>query len=314
MKLPKEAQEMRSHRHLAIVVLVVLLVACAPAATPTPTPTPTPLPTPAPLPYVKVSVGTHELAYRCSGTGSPTVVIEAGYGGAPVTTHDWDAVVKGVEPVSRICLYDRAPWGMSYSVIRVHTCEQAADDLHSLLQSAQIEGPYVLVGFSLGGWFVRYYATKYLNELAGMVLVDATPPNGAARELALLPPESPGEAESLTNERTQLVDWYNSTGNNFEGLNIVAASEQAAKLTSLGDMPLVVLSHSPTTFDWGLSADLNTKLEQVFQDSQVEQSKLSTNSSLVVATTAGHDIEVDEPQLVIDAILKVVEEARKRAQ
>jgi len=301
---------MRGHRHSALVVLLVLLVACAPAATPTLSPTPTP------SLKGKVSVGDHQLYFRCSGAGSPTVVVEEGYAMAGASTRAWDAVLAGVEPVTRICLYDRAPLGLSKADIPVRTCDEVVEDLHKLLQNAHIGGPYVLVGHSLGGFYVRYYATKYADELVGTVLVDAKPPDSTARELALLPPASPTEAESITSVREGLVEELaDSAGANAERLNFVAANEQAAKLTTLGDMPLVVLSRSPTpavTYVSGLPADLEARLEQLWQDMQVEQSKLSTKGSLVVATKAGHRIHVEEPQLVIDAILQVVEEARKR--
>jgi pimeloyl-ACP methyl ester carboxylesterase len=332
----EEAQEMCRHRQLAIVVLLALLVACAPAATRTPAPTATRLPTPSPFPTRislpiatkaptpaiaegKVNVGDHDLAYRCHGSGSPTVIVEDGFGGAPVTGHDWDAVVNGVEPVTRICLYDRAPLGLSYAEIPVHTCEETADDLHSLLDSASMAGPFVLVGHSVGGLYVRYYAAKYPDRLVGIVLVEASPPGRWDGVLAVLGPESPGELEGVTQYRKERADfWGSSDGLNPERLNVTAALEQAAQLTSLGDMPLVVLSRSPArAYDddanpHGLPTDLIAKLEQNWQDLQAEQSRLSTSGSLVVATKAAHQIHVEEPQLVIGAILKVVEEARKR--
>ncbi len=270
-----------------------------------------------------MSVGDHALAYRCNGAGTPGVVVEAGEGAAPVSSTEWDAVLKGVEPVTRICVYDRAPLGLSYvswEAFRARTAKEVVDDLHNLLQNAHIEGPYVLVGHSMGGFFVRYYATTYLDELAGIVLVDATPPDYEARELALLGPESPGEAEGITQYRKDIAAvWGDTAGAGGGGVKVAIAAEQAAQLTSLGDLPLVVLSRSPThAQDWyatdfyGLPADLITKEERMWQDMQVEQAKLSTNSSLVVASKAGHEIHKEEPQLVIDAILKVVQEARKR--
>jgi hypothetical protein len=100
-----------------------------------------------------------------------------------------------------------------------------------------------------------------------------------------------------------------------EHLNIAASAAQAAQVTSLGDMPLVVLSHPPTRpFSYGLPGDLDARLEELWLEIQTEQSKLSSNGSLVVAAKSIHRIHEDEPQLVIDAILKVVEEARKRGE
>lgn len=260
-----------------------------------------------------MNVGDHELYYRCTGTGSPTVVVEAGFKIAGATSRSWNSVMVGVEQSTRICVYDRATLGMSRTSLKVRTPAEVAQDLHNLLLNGHIGRPYVLVGHSMGGWFVRAYAAAYGDEVVGMVLVDATPPDMLSRVLGALPPKSSDEAAALSNFRlNQETLWNSTSGALGERLNIAASAAQAAKVTTLGDMPLVVLSHSPTASPWGLPPDLDAKVEDAWQQSQVEQSKLSTNSSLVVATTAGHVINQDKPQLVIDAILKVVEEARKR--
>ncbi len=313
---------MRSHRHLAIITLLVLLVACAPAATPTPTPTPTPLPTPTavptptPLPEGNVDVGGYTLFYRCSGEGSPTVVVEDQFTCATASDHYWDTVAKEVAKSTRICVYDRATLGKSRADIKVRTAAEVALDLHNLLRNAHIGSPYVLVGHQISGWFVRVYATTYPDELVGMVLVESIPPDWWARALAVLPPKSSDEPTALTKYRTEEGLFFSSTSGTLgERLNLAASAAQAAKLTSLGDMPLVVLTHSPANAPpSGLPDDLDARIQALWQEMQTEQSRLSTNSSLVVATKAGWPIHVDEPQLVIDAILQVVEEARKRAQ
>jgi hypothetical protein len=149
-----------------------------------------------------------------------------------------------------------------------------------------------------------------------MVLVEALPPDWFSRGMAVLPPKSSDEPTPLAIFRLQSDLLFNDTSGQAEHLNMVASAAQAAKVTTLGDLPLVVLSRSPTkgVAEWGLATDLSARLEDAWQQAQVEQSALSTSGSLVVATKAGNVINEDEPQLVIDAILKVVEEARKRAQ
>jgi pimeloyl-ACP methyl ester carboxylesterase len=321
---------MRRHRQFIAVVLLATLVACAPAPThtptvvptptpiptPTPLPTPTPIPTPAALPEGNVDVGGHTLYYHCAGTGSPTVIVEAGLGIAGFSSGNWRALDKAVQASTRICLYDRATLGKSPAVIDVRTAADVASELHTLLANAHIEGPYVLVGHSIGAWFVRMYAVAYPDDVVGMVLVDATPPDWLSSERAVIQPKSsdepyPGKGFFLGEERF----WTDTAGKQAEYLNIAASAEQVATVTTLGDIPLVVLSASPTkAADWGLPGDLNTKMEDAWQQAQLEQSKLSTNGSLGVASRSGHNIIRDEPELVIDAIQKVLEEARKRAQ
>jgi pimeloyl-ACP methyl ester carboxylesterase len=315
---------MRRHCRSALVIILVLLVACAPAATPTPVPSPTPIPTPTPVPPTpvptpalppegNVDVGGYTLYYHCAGSGSPTVIVEAGFDVAGFSSGNWRAVDKGVQQSTRICLYDRATLGKSRAVIDVRTAADVASELHTLLVNAHIDGPYVLVGHSLGAWFVRMYAAAYPGEVAGMVLVDATPPDMLSRERAVIQPKPsdetyPAKSVWLSEEKF----WTDTAGKQGESLNIAGSAEQVAKVTTVGDLPLVVISHNPTGADSGLPADLNTKFEDTWQQAQLEQSKLSTNGRLVVATKSGHMIMRDEPQLVIDTILQVVEMARKR--
>lgn len=276
---------MRGHRHSALVVLLVLLVACAPAATPTPVPTPTPEPTPTPLPEGKVSVGDYELFYRCTGQGWPTVIVEDGFRNSGASGGAWRQVAAEVAETTRVCLYDRATLGQSQAEIEVRTAEDVVDDLHKLLQNGHIGGPYVLVAHSLGGFFGLVYAGRYRQEVVGMVLVDATPPRyGTRRVEAGLPPDPTSSSTS---------------GKLGEKLNIAASAEQAAQVTSLGDLPLVVLCAAQAP-------------DALWLELQKEQSELSTNGSLVMANYSTHRIHQTEPQLVIDAILQVVEEARKR--
>jgi len=260
-------------------------------------------------------VGDHELFYRSSGTGLPTVVVEAGFRVPGATSGTWRAVEEGVQESTRIVVYDRAMLGMSYGQIPVRTAADVAADLHTLLQNAHIAGPLVLVGHSMGGLYVRTYVAAYPDEVVGVVLVDATPPDYLSLLEAALPPQSSDEAPALSNlRRAEELFWNSTSGVQGEHLNIAASAAQAAKVTTLGDLPLVVISRSPTTGQayWSTSPDLNATVEAAWQRWQVQQSKLSTNGSLVVATKAGHNDNQDEPQLVIDAILKVVEEARKR--
>ncbi len=324
---------MRGHRLVAIVLLIALFVACAPAATPTPLPTPTPVPTPAPPPTATppptpspvptlaiqegmIDVGNYDLYYRCSGTGSPAVIVEAGFQINGASSGQWSKVEKAVRNSTRICLYDRATLGKSgQAKIDVRTAAEVAAEMHTLLANAHIDGPFVLVGHSLGGWFVRAYAASYPGEVVGMVLVEATPADWFSRELAVLPPQAADESLKVTSYRSgESKFWNDTSGTQGEYLNIAASAAQAAKQTTLGDMPLVVLSQSPDAFTLliNLPKELAAKITDAWQQAQVEHSKLSTNGSLVVATFAGHQIQSAEPQLVIDAILKVVEEARKK--
>ena len=135
-----------------------------------------------PMPGRLFDVGGYKMHIDCVGEGSPTVILESGLGDTYVS---WRKVQPQIAQFSRVCSYDRAGLGYSESTSRPRTSKVMAQELHSLLQAAAVAPPYVLVGHSMGGFTVRLYASLYRNEVAGMVLVDASHPDQENR----FPPE-----------------------------------------------------------------------------------------------------------------------------
>ena len=135
-----------------------------------------------PPPGEMVDVGGYRLHINCVGQGSPTVILESGLGNMSV---DWANVQPEVAKTTRVCAYDRAGTGWSEPGPEPRDPQQIAHELHTLLGNAGIDGPYVLVGQSFGGLYVRMYAARYPKEVEGMVLVDASHPDMWTR----LPPE-----------------------------------------------------------------------------------------------------------------------------
>jgi pimeloyl-ACP methyl ester carboxylesterase len=125
-----------------------------------------------PAPGVLVDVGGHRLHLWCTGQGSPTVVLETGLG---ATSSAWALVQPAVASSTRTCAYDRAGLGWSQPGPEPRDARHIATELHSLLQRAAVAGPYVLVGHSNGGLYARMYAGMYPSDVAGIVLVEATP-------------------------------------------------------------------------------------------------------------------------------------------
>lgn len=123
------------------------------------------------MPGQLVDVGPYRLHLECHGSRGPTVILEPGGGGSAASM---GLIAPAVARDSRVCVYDRAGRGWSDPAARPPDGAQIATDLHTLLDRAHVPGPYVLAGHSFGGLYVRTYAEKYPDEVAGLVLVDST--------------------------------------------------------------------------------------------------------------------------------------------
>ncbi|WP_457948745.1 alpha/beta fold hydrolase [Pseudarthrobacter sp. alpha12b] len=124
-----------------------------------------------PAPGQLVDVGGYRLHLNCTGSGSPTVVLQPG-AGEMSSNHGW--IAAAVANNTRVCVYDRAGRGWSEPADNAQDATQIAADLHTLLHRGNVPGPYVLAGHSFGGLYVLTFAARYPDEVAGMVLMDAT--------------------------------------------------------------------------------------------------------------------------------------------
>src|SRR5215218_1959544 len=127
-----------------------------------------------PPPGEMVDVGGYSLHINCVGQGSPTVVLD---GGSGEMSADWVLVQREVSDTTRVCAYDRAGMGWSETGPEPRDAKQISNELHALLEGANIDGPYVLVGHSFGGLYMQTYAARYPDEVAGVVLVDSSQPD-----------------------------------------------------------------------------------------------------------------------------------------
>lgn len=116
-----------------------------------------------------IEVGSHKMHLHCVGSGSPTVVVDAGNGSFSL---EWMPVQEALQTTTRVCVYDRAGYGWSEPGPAPRDGAQAVTELHTLLEAAGEPGPFVLVGHSLGGIHARIYAARYPDQVAGLVLVD----------------------------------------------------------------------------------------------------------------------------------------------
>lgn len=152
-----------------------------------------------PSPYLHaqrlIDIGGRRLNLYCSGTGSPTVVLDAGLGG---TTAVWRLVQSTIAKATRVCSYDRAGMGFSDAAPLPRDAAAVVTDLHALLEKAALAPPYVLVGHSVAGLYEPLYADRYPSEVAGMVLVDPV----YANEVRDIEAASPIFTKAEASERT----------------------------------------------------------------------------------------------------------------
>ena len=197
-------------------VISLLLTSCSPEIASPTIPLPIVTPTPDNL-AEKIDIGGRGLYLLCLGAGSPIVILDAGLGD---TSLIWTSVYQEVQTFSRVCAYDRAGLGQSDPGPKPRTSQAIVTDLHTLLVNANLTGPYVLVGHSIGGFNMRVYASQYLEEVAGLILVDSTHPDENTRNLAVLPPESPDEDSGVKAIRQLYTVVWNDSAQNEEGVDI----------------------------------------------------------------------------------------------
>jgi pimeloyl-ACP methyl ester carboxylesterase len=244
-----------------------------------------------------VDVGGRALYASDTGTDGPTVVLESGLGDPAAP---WSGLIPGIASFARVVSYDRPNTEASASdpAPTPRTGADVVADLYALLEGAAIPGPYVLVGHSIGGTFVRLYASLYPDDVAGLVLVDATHEDQFTRLEDMVPPE-------LLEMVTQ--------GDNAEGIDVETSLAQVAEAratTPLQPMPLIVLSagqSDPAIFPEGWPLEETDLLHLELQE---DLASLVPGARLIVAEQSTHYIHQTQPDLVLDAIRQVVDAVR----
>jgi pimeloyl-ACP methyl ester carboxylesterase len=277
--------------------------------------------------------GGRRLYLECAGQGSPTVVLEAGFRTrADLWSDDLIQpeaprmmVFPGVAAFSRVCAYDRPGTttviegellpSRSDPVAMPRTAAESVDDLHALLEAADVPGPYVLVGHSYGGMLMRLYASTYPDEVVGMVLVDAFSEGLKAQMTA--------EQWTAYAEIFQPVPEALAGYPDLEFTDLDLSVAQVRDATDASPLPpcpqspgvpfpLVVLSRGqpmavPADLPGGLTGE---GLERAWTVEQDWLAALVPGARHVIAKESEHYIQLQQPELVIDAVRQVVEAVR----
>ena len=291
-----------------------------------------------------VDIGGRRLHIHSTGEGHPSVIFESG--GASWSL-DWTLVQNEVAKFTNACSYDRAGFGWSDPGPTPRDSETIVSELHALLEKAEINKPYILVGASFGGHTARLFAAKYPSEVAGIILLDARheainakmPPawkkleaTGKGMYQFMLMASRIGALNllgKLMGEKAaptivmklppEIRPTYLAVGfqpkyfqSNLDELAAIAESDKQLQAAgTLGELPLTAIRHGIPDLFASMPAEQAKAAEQVWQELQAELAKLSSKGQILVAEKSGHGIPVDQPDIVVDAIRQMVESVRR---
>ena len=291
-----------------------------------------------PAPGQLVDVGGYKMHINCTGQGSPTIILAAGTADFSTT---WAYVQPEVAKLTRVCAYDRAGLGWSEPSPLPLTVKTTVDELHTLLINARVQGPYVLVGHSLGGMHMRAYAHNYPDEVVGLIQLDSLHEDQAIldpvytkvnqvdvepfRMLALLnstgimalAPQSipnqglPDDAYAQYQASLATTNFFKTTIAEVKAQAGHCAEVRALKMAGFGSMPLIVITRGRANMTDSLSDTENQLSEDVWQALQPRLAGLSSDSKQVIAEQSGHMIQFDQPDLVVEAIREMVDAIQK---
>ncbi|MFD2445532.1 alpha/beta fold hydrolase [Bacillus sp. CGMCC 1.16607] len=297
-----------------------------------------------PVPGTLVEAGGSKLHVLKQGSGSPTIVFESGQG---ATSMYWRKVVSQLPSNVTVVTYDRAGYGWSEKHVSKRTGENIAKELHTALENAQIGGPYIFVAHSIGGMYSRIFAKEYKGEMFGMMFLDSPSENFLKQidkiiKNAGFDPKSFGTAPTGTLKFLKtsgllrvfkgpiLGSYYDTEKEINEAVNITMTPQyydaikaetleepklaKALQNQTLGDIPITVISKGKAEdfTELGLSEKDNKTLQELWNKEQKWLATLSTDSEILVAENSGHNIPIDEPDLVITEINKLIKRVQNK--
>lgn len=329
---------------LAASLALVASTICA-AAEPAPAPDPSLAIYANPATLVDIGGG-RKLNLRCSGEGTPVVMLEAG---ATADSMAWYKVQPAVAKSTKVCAYDRAGFGFSDDGPLPRDLDADAKDLNALIRAAKIATPIVLVGHSLGTNIVRRYAEKYPADVGAIVLVDPPPqhisefskawvktdnamhenviafakmcgkaasagelanPNGDAAKCIRPPdPRYPDALNAAIHAQKQKPPFWHTLISEFE-TNMTIFEEPVSPKESHGATPLIVLVADGSFAD--APPDGKSAMEAAQQKTNTLILATSTRSERRFVANSSHDMQFDQPDAIVTAVADVIRQAGAR--
>jgi len=288
------------------------------------------------------------LNLRCEGSGARTVLLE---GGTRADTTTWFRLQPLLAASTKVCSYDRAGYGFSDEGPLPRNLDAEVADLHALIQHAGLKTPLILVGHSRGSNIVRQYASAYPSDVSGMVLVDppaqdiaSVAPDWAKQEQQMSEQrfafirqcEAGAEKQQLASPPPALANCV-ASGNPLASAkvnaaitaykykpafwrtmqselqdNLVIYGQPVSSKETHGSMPIIVLTASDTYAD--APAELRKTLDAARDKTQAQILATSTHSQRIVVDHASHDVQLDQPQAVANAVTALLKQTAAKAK
>ena len=267
-----------------------------------------------PPPGQLVDVGGHRLHLWCTGTGTPTVILETGLGG---TSAGWGFVQPVAARFTRVCSYDRAGMGYSDPGPSPRTARRISAELAALIDRSGLHGPLVLVATSSGGFTVRVFTSDHIDRVAGLVLIDASHEDqahdvprlapwvpllssfGIFRLLGISFGPSPASLPPSV-QRFVGATRFRAAGHQAAANEIIHIRESASQVRAARrklSIPVMVVTGARGA-------------DPTWRDLQRDQVALSERGCQIIAEDSGHLVQIDQPEIVVNAIRALVEGTR----
>ena len=274
----------------------------------------------------------HSIHLYCTGTGSPAILLSSGLGD---DFTEWAKVQPVLSRYTRVCSYDRPGFGWSEPRPGAHDANAVSSQLHQLVQVAGIQRPFVLVGHSISGIYLRSYAAHYLGDLAALVFIDgATPLQDSRIPKALLKIQQDQRRDLPWQKLLMTLGWYRLRGDctsiasGFEAYSAwikadscvpsqidaieqeldaeQASGQETIHAGPFGNLPVLVLSRDPRVLAPNWPASVAEANAVVWDQMQEEAKALSSDSRRIIARGSGHYIQDDRPDLVNRQIASLI--------
>ena len=235
----------------------------------------------------KVDVGGHGLQFLVGGQGSPAVIFEGGFGTGIAS---WSTVQRDVAAFAQTVSYDRAGIGQSDPGPKPRSAKQIAAELHTALEKAGVKPPYVMVGHSFGGIYVRVFADMYPKEVVGLVLID--PSQESFNDWLVK-----NQPDRVKAGQSNIAKASEGVQAEFASVDTSYAQARVAKVPE--GIPVTILT---ATEDDSMPAEAR----KLWIEKHKEWAATVPASKHIVVDKASHFIQAQQPALVVDSIKQVL--------